>query len=1124
MHDDSDKTTVTLTAAESVTEGGSIVYTATVSNAVTGSDLVITLDNGKTITIPVGATHADSEAVAVRADEAYVQGTTTVTAAISGTTGGNYEALDTTSTASTSVHDDSDITKVSLSAPADKLEDGAAVTYTVSVDHAPVGDLTLTVTVNGVDRTVTILDGHISQTFDVATRADDLYTQTPTTYQVAVTGATGGSFESLDYSTAIDSFKVSDDSDKTTVTLTASTASVIEGGLVTYTAEVNNAPHGGNLVLTLNDGLGTQITVLADQTVGHSAAVTMGNVSVDTLVTVGISSAVGGNYELLNKDSTASFTVTDSVPLAKDDSNSVNEGGNRIVGNDVVLMIDRSGSMSGTSLADLKASIQNLFLSGTVHSVFITSFSDTATFHNSGSNGGWYTNLTDAYAAVNSIQAGGSTNYDLALSTVTSNYTPPPAGGDRLVSMFMSDGQPNTTTGSSGTVGIIGTEETTWINFLATKGFSDSYAVGFSGLTTADKNYLEPIAWHSSEVLGTYTTGAADHNVIVVAAASDLTAVLMSTIGTTNTITGNILTNDVAGVDAPITLVSVTVDGVPHVFDSGNTSYTITVTGAGTLTIDNLGHYSFTAVSSVASDVQVSVGYQIKDFDGDFSSAHLNITVVDSVPTANLDTAVATEGHWVAGSNVVDAITYAVPAAWSSTATDTAVNVIAIGQKDPGTGASATATTSNFSVVADAAHAAQVTAHVTFSGYSNGNDTLTVALYDSANVMVGTPHTLTATNSTVFSGITQSDTYHVVVVGTEGNSGGGNFKFTLDSLSVSAFAYTGTTATVNISTPDATWVAAGVATGNVVTNDVAGVDGGLHVTQVETSLGITLVPSGAGGVDVAGEYGTLHIADSGAYTYTPNATDMVLPAGAHETFSYTVQDADHSPATSMLTVNLTDYAYIGTSTTGNDFVGGTNGDDVLSGNSGNDVVYGAAGNDTLSGGDGNDRLIGGAGDDTMVGGAGNDVLIGGAGNDVMTGGSGGALEDTTTDVFKWSLADQGAVGNPAADVIKDFSVAPVASGGDVLDLKDLLVSETSGNLVQYLHFADSNGHAVLEINHSGNLGATSGTAPVTTADQTITFDNFASVSALASALGASTTTDADIIAKMLQHGNLKTDV
>ena len=997
---------------------------------------------------------------------------------------------------------------------ADVNEDATGVTFAITLSNVPQGgSATAHVLVGETTHDVAIgADGKGS--LFIATANPDVYVD-PSSITATVTGVTGGNFEAVSVAGATATAQITDTIDTTTVTLTASTSSVIEGGSVTYTATVDHAPQGGNLVLTLNDSAHTQITILADQTSGHSAAVTMGNVSVDTSLTVGITTATGGNYESLNTGSTATVTVVDSVPMARDDSNSVNEGGNRIVGNDVVLMIDRSGSMAGTSLADLKASIQNLFQSGTVHSVFITSFSDTATFHNSGSNGGWYTNLTDAYAAVNSIQAGGSTNYDLALSTVTSNFTPPPAGGDRLVSMFMSDGQPNTTTGSSGTVGIIGTEENTWINFLATKGFSNSYAVGFSGLTTADKNYLEPIAWHSSEAAGTYTTGAADPNVIVVAAASDLTAVLMSTIGTTNTITGNILANDVAGVDAPITLVSVTVGSTVYGFDAGHTSYTITVAGAGILTIDNSGHYSFTAVSSVASDVPVSVGYQIKDADGDPSSAHLTITVVDGVPTAMPDTVTATEGHWVAGSNVVDAITYAVPAAWSSTATDTSVSVSAIGQKDPGSGASATATTSNFSVVADAAHAAQVTAHVTFSGYSSGNDTLTVALYNSANVMVGTPHTLTATNSTIFSGITQSDTYHVVVVGTEGSSGSGNFKFTLDSLSVSAFAYTPETpATVNISTPDATWVAAGVANGNVVTNDVAGVDGGLHVTQV----GTTAVPSGAGGVDVAGLYGTLHITDSGAYTYTPNATDMVLPAGAHESFSYTVQDADHSPASSILTVNLTDYTYTGTSTTGNDFVGGTSGADALSGNNGNDVVYGAAGNDTMNGDAGNDRLIGGAGDDTLVGGAGTDVLIGGAGNDVMTGGT-GALNDTTTDVFKWSLADQGSTGTPAADVIKDFSLAPITAGGvggDVLDLKDLLTNEhssTAGNLDNFLHITDDgHGHAVISVDPTGT-----GAAPT----QTITLEN---VSFTELQTWAGGTTDHDIIAKLVATGHLKTDV
>ena len=95
--DDAGTSVLTLTASTaSVTEGGSITYTATVNNAVTGSPLVVTLSNGQTITIPVGASSANSAAFAVRADDAYVQGTQAVTVGISGTTGGNFEALTTT--------------------------------------------------------------------------------------------------------------------------------------------------------------------------------------------------------------------------------------------------------------------------------------------------------------------------------------------------------------------------------------------------------------------------------------------------------------------------------------------------------------------------------------------------------------------------------------------------------------------------------------------------------------------------------------------------------------------------------------------------------------------------------------------------------------------------------------------------------------------------------------------------------------------------------------------------------------------------------------------------------------------------------------------------------------------
>ncbi|NIF30523.1 hypothetical protein F3J44_29805, partial [Pantoea sp. Tr-811] len=49
-----DTSTVTLTASPSVTEGGTVVYTATVTAPVTGAPLVVSLANGQTITIAVG--------------------------------------------------------------------------------------------------------------------------------------------------------------------------------------------------------------------------------------------------------------------------------------------------------------------------------------------------------------------------------------------------------------------------------------------------------------------------------------------------------------------------------------------------------------------------------------------------------------------------------------------------------------------------------------------------------------------------------------------------------------------------------------------------------------------------------------------------------------------------------------------------------------------------------------------------------------------------------------------------------------------------------------------------------------------------------------------------------------
>ncbi|WP_211186997.1 VCBS domain-containing protein, partial [Achromobacter sp. Bel] len=147
---------------------------------------------------------------------------------------------------------------------------------------------------------------------------------------------------------------------------------------------------------------------------------------------------------------------------------------------------------------------------------------------------------------------------------------------------------------------------------------------------------------------------------------------------------------------------------------------------------------------------------------------------------------------------------------------------------------------------------------------------------------------------------------------------------------------------------------------------------------------------------------------------------------------------------------------------GNDTVHGGTGDDIIYGQGGNDTLYGDDGNDVLYGGAGNDTLSGGAGNDTLDGGSGNDTLIGGKGDDTLIGGAG-------SDTFKWELNDQGSVGTPAVDTIKDFSNATIANGGDVLDLKDLLIGEKDGTLTQYLNIHKEGNNTVIDINTKGQI-------------------------------------------------------
>ncbi|MGL4716699.1 MAG: choice-of-anchor K domain-containing protein, partial [Aeromonas sp.] len=88
--------------------------------------------------------------------------------------------------------------------------------------------------------------------------------------------------------------------------------------------------------------------------------------------------------------------------------------------------------------------------------------------------------------------------------------------------------------------------------------------------------------------------------------------------------------------------------------------------------------------------------------------------------------------------------------------------------------------------------------------------------------------------------------------------------------------------------------------GNVLTNDLAGADGGLSVID----YGVVGGNSNVAGTQVAGLYGVLTILASGAYTYQVTKSGSQIPADAREVFSYSMRDADGDISRSTLTISV----------------------------------------------------------------------------------------------------------------------------------------------------------------------------------------------------------------------------
>ncbi len=106
----------------------------------------------------------------------------------------------------------------------------------------------------------------------------------------------------------------------------------------------------------------------------------------------------------------------------------------------------------------------------------------------------------------------------------------------------------------------------------------------------------------------------------------------------------------------------------------------------------------------------------------------------------------------------------------------------------------------------------------------------------------------------------------------------------------------------------------GIVTGNVLTDgtdDVFGADGPTTTVPAGGIVGVaagssTAVPvSGNVGVQISGSFGKLTLNADGSYSYDGDP-NVVPPAGATDTFVYTIKDGDGDTSTTTLTINLTD--------------------------------------------------------------------------------------------------------------------------------------------------------------------------------------------------------------------------
>nr|MBL8410284.1 type I secretion C-terminal target domain-containing protein [Dechloromonas sp.] len=901
---------------------------------------------------------------------------------------------------------------------------------------------------------------------------------TATVSEEGLTGGladTAGDSDTTDLRTFSSTIPVADaDGNALSVTLSAPlTALSSNGQPVTWSGSGSQTligSAGGNEVIRIVVDNAGQYTVTLSKPVDHSATSREDTLSFN----VGVTASDGTQ----SSSGTLAITIEDDMPTAVPGAQTVVVPAQDT---NIMLMLDISGSMgsgAGSKLQIMKDSVSTMLDQydnlGDVM-VRIVTFSSSANVYQN-----VWVSVADAKAYVNGLTSSGNTNYDAALLNAMSAFNS--AGkiaGAQNVSYFLTDGQPTVSTdwnsspwNYSGTLpnsngiqtvsGTTTTEESIWRSFLETNHIN-SFAYGMG--TGATQANMDPVAYNG--VSGT------NANAIVVANVNDLPPILRDSIITPASgelLSGSLVVGSGVGGDGG-NLSAFTLNGTSYsnggsvsgtnrgTYDAASNSWSVSTVAGGKFVVDmDNGQYTYTPPATTSAAFSESIGYTMRDNDGDSASSTLTLNVlppqvINLTSTATTITGLnlGLTGEYFGYNDNRDG-TAADPAYQGATATRL--------HADDGT--------------ADA-------------GTANNVDRLA----DVEAIIEGRNNNTNLINNAIVSDPTKADaTFSANKLEFGLNAGSSTPLFSTD-LGQNGKVTSGTIgATATVGGANNLYTFLKVSSGNV--DGLAATSGlGDTTDAIIRMVGYIYIPAG-------GTYDLRITADDGyrvliggqnvaqldqiQSTATNVYTGQVLSEGlqpieilywdqgGHATLRVEVKTTGAADTTYKI-IGTDEFALfspsdVPTLTANQDIVESTtNGvwevrtGETYTGTTASEKIIGSDGRDTINAGDGNDIVQAGGGSDTLMGGAGSDVLTGGLGSDT----------------FAWTLADQGTASTPARDTITDFSVASKAAGGDVLDLRDLLQGENhttgTGNLADFLHFSKSGSDTVIDIKPDGASGS-----------------------------------------------------